>query len=333
MTSPHTLTKFAALYDEGFAPPKWSTTGMHRPTRAQQQACRVFYDAPHRPTHSTTSPSRRKLLHTRLLRQLQRLVYEREPVNIEMRRTYDKDALQRLYGHRTGAYARLHAQWSCGSITPANIVLYTPASVRLTHTPRARYATCHILHAIGLAFDSPTQRDYKLYAKHTRAKRIRHAIAFYERVFRKLYYAAKHLGLTTLVLSLVGANNFAKAWWYGGIDGFQAQVWAPAYANTQHLANGLDVCVMGANGSLLQSTFGWQDIGYFPACIEQVSDVSKTAFVNAWDCWSVPGNGNALDNSLDGFVGRVSNVGVLGNGMTNAWLMEDNAYVGVKSAE
>ena len=87
---------------------------------------------------------------------------------------------------------------------------------------------------------------------------------------------------------------------------------------------------MGANGSLLQRTFGWQDIGYFPACIEHVPDVSKTAFVNAWDCWSVPGNGNARDYSLDGFVGRVSNVGVLGNGMTNAWLMQDIVYIGVK---
>lgn len=330
MTSPHALVRFAALYDNGFAPPKWSTHGTRRPTRAQQQACRVFYDAPLTSVHINTSRSKRKQQCARLVRQLQRLVYEREPVNIEMRRTYDHDALERLYGHRTGAYARLRAQSSCGSITPPNIVLYTPASVRLTHTPRARYVTCHILHAIGLAFDSPTQRDYKLYATHTEAQRIRHAVAFYERVFRKLYYAAKHLGLTTLVLSLVGANNFAKAWWHGGIDGFQAQVWTPAYANTQHLAKGLDVCVMGANGSLLQRTFGWQDIGYFPACIEHVTDVSKTVFVNAWDCWSVPGNGNAKDNSLDGFVGRVSNVGVLGNGMTNAWLREAEVYVGVK---
>ena len=35
---------------------------------------------------------------------------------------------------------------------------------------------------------------------------------------------------------------------------------------------------------------------------------------------SVPGNGNNNDNSLDGFIGRVSAIGVLGTGLTNPFI-------------
>ena len=42
------------------------------------------------------------------------------------------------------------------------------------------------------------------------------------------------------------------------------------------------------------------------------ADLENTLFVNAWDPWSLIGNGNERDNSLDGWWGRVSNMAILG---------------------
>ena len=51
--------------------------------------------------------------------------------------------------------------------------------------------------------------------------------------------------------------------------------------------------------------------GRFPNIVlDPEYDQSQTLFINAWDPWSVVGNGNASDNSLDGYVGRSSNVGI-----------------------
>ena len=65
----------------------------------------------------------------------------------------------------------------------------------------------------------------------------------------------------------------------------------------------------------------FEDIGYFPQNIEKVI-LRETLFVNAWDMLSVPGNGNAADRSLDGFIGRASAIGVLGTGLTNPRIRE-----------
>lgn len=303
------LLDFTSVYYSGWAPPRWSTQAPLSAKRAR--ACRVFYDVPRTNTQNTN-----------LLNQVKRLMYEREPVNIAMDRQYHEAKLEDMYGHSHGCYGKLPPQKNV-SITPPNVVLYTHASVKLDGFLR----DCHILHAIGLAFDSKRQPDYKIYNKLSMSARIRHARSFYKRVFLKLYEACRYLGVKTVVLSLVGANNFAKLWWDDGMRGFQKSVWLPAFEATR--PNGLTIKTMGVHSSDLQRRLKAEDIGFFPACMKKV-DLAKTAFVNAWDCWSVPGNGNANDNSLDGYMGRVSNIGVLGTAMTNKWLRDDRAYIGVK---
>jgi hypothetical protein len=46
-------------------------------------------------------------------------------------------------------------------------------------------------------------------------------------------------------------------------------------------------------------------------------DYKTTLYVNAWDPWSLIGNGNNRDRSLDGSWGRCSNMSVLGWYLTN----------------
>ncbi len=55
----------------------------------------------------------------------------------------------------------------------------------------------------------------------------------------------------------------------------------------------------------------------FPGCVNKHPDA---LFVNAWDPHSLPGNGNAGDISLDGYVGRSSAVHLYGWGVSNPYL-------------
>ena len=65
----------------------------------------------------------------------------------------------------------------------------------------------------------------------------------------------------------------------------------------------------------------YEDIGLFPGNIENVKgNLENTLFVNAWDMLSVVGNGNALDVSLDGFIGRNTSVAVLSTSLTNPYI-------------
>jgi hypothetical protein len=70
--------------------------------------------------------------------------------------------------------------------------------------------------------------------------------------------------------------------------------------------------------------YPYQTIGFFPQLFGPHPNlVDDGLFVNAWDCWSVPGNGNKLDPTLDGHIGRVTGVGYLGCGLTNPNLLEN----------
>ena len=53
----------------------------------------------------------------------------------------------------------------------------------------------------------------------------------------------------------------------------------------------------------------------------------RDRFINAWDCWSIPGNGNNMDNSLDGYIGRNTQIAINGTSLTNTWLLEKKNYI------
>ena len=58
-------------------------------------------------------------------------------------------------------------------------------------------------------------------------------------------------------------------------------------------------------------------------------EIDNTILINAWDCWSVPGNGNSNDNSLDGYMGRFSEIGYLGTSLTNPYLLQKGNIIGL----
>lgn len=293
--------KIQKCYISGYEPPEWSC---QNPDINLMKQCRVFYDK------------------DSSLVDVMKLVKEREPVNIAMDRFYNKDKLQEYFGYKIGYYHNCSPEKT--TLVPPNIVVYTPC--RVTGYPGI---IIHILHAIGLAFDIDTQPDYIAYHNSglDYKERIRVAISFYIRMFKKLFIASKKINAQHIVLSLVGANNFASEW-EGGILAFQKDVWVPAYQKAIELGytSNIKVSLMGGKGSYAQTILKLNDIGYFPACIKKINP-NGTVFVNAWDCWSIPGNGNNYDNSLDGHIGRNTDSGVNGTSLTNPYLENSRNYI------
>lgn len=66
--------------------------------------------------------------------------------------------------------------------------------------------------------------------------------------------------------------------------------------------------------------------GFIPECLFDNNDFNNTLFVNAWDPLTLVGNGNYKDNSLDGYFGRCSSMGLLCWSETNSWLKQSTAY-------
>lgn len=149
-------------------------------------------------------------------------------------------------------------------------------------------------------------------------------------------------------MSLVGASNFASIYQNKkeelfGIDDFQQEwiQWFSEFLKISRLSNGITTKFMGTTSSFrknLISNFNQTerqkyfkdrqeiaDIGYFPANVKKVIP-SKTLYVNAWDPWSLAGNGNECDNSLDGFMGRNTAIAVLTSPITNSYLANKSAY-------
>ena len=242
-----------------------------------------------------------------------------------MERFYNADALQDAFGYRTAYYGSLAQQ---SRRLPPSLAVYTHARVG---APGPNQVKAHILHAIGLAFDSPTQPDYRL----LQSNQV-NCLAFYRLLFRIVFKCADNrLGVdSTVVLSLVGGNNFATCY-PGGKRQFWHQIWIPALQS--HLTSfpshssrirGMGfpstfLTMLGQVLPLIRDRF--KGNSRFPEILGR-HDLCRTMFVNAWDPWSVAGNGNTSDNSLDGFVGRHSNVGILSSLLTNPFLTNPKAY-------
>lgn len=294
-------TRVLPVYHAGYAFEQWTCQRETDQYEALASRCLVFY----------TSGSRAVI---------KRIVHEREPVNIGMRRYYDQDAMERLFGWRISAYQRLYDK---ERLLAPNIAIYTP-----TYVNDHRAILIHVLNVVGYALDHPLQPDF-LYFTATGS-----LYEAYEGLFTRIFVAAQHLKMTSIVMSLVGAGNFATLFPLGGPNGFQRSVWLPAFRCVRDRFareyTPAQIDFMGLAGSSIEHELlgdGHVDIGHFPSNIKHVASLQTTLFINAWDPHSIPGNGNKQDNSLDGHMGRTTMIGVLGWGSTNHYLLDSSRYV------
>jgi len=322
----NTMKTLQTIYFPGYEFPTWSIDTFDKNYSKLGKKVKVYYD---------DSPDID-------IETIKIIVSQREPVNIAMKRFYDQDKMKSEFGWKTGYYGEYYDKHK----TPApNIAIYcqTPVNNTKTHV--------HIINSIGLAFDTVSQPDYKFFIKNEKNTKYIEQIYQYS-IFPKIYQCAKDNKLKTVVMSLVGANNFAHLYQdekeeLSGIDDFQSNVWSKAFfnfINKNKSIKNIKTVFMGAENSIvlktlekmftksqLKSLFKIKnnkiiDIGYFPDNIQYI-DIKDTLFVNAWDPWSFAGNGHQNDNSLDGYIGRNTAICVLCSPITNKYLKLKKSYI------
>ena len=318
------ITKFSECYNQGFEPPPWSKTVAPQ----FMKDCKVFYNSGEN------------------IEDIKKLAQLREPVNIaefgpEHCRQYDQDKLYGHFGYRKGYYGDCPKSIKEEILCPPNILVYTPTPV----TDQPDYSNMatgvnymgkiHILNAYGLAFDAPHQKDYQLYHDLEEQDCISKVTAFYENLFTNIFKVAERLNMETVVMTFVGAGFFSQSWWisddvYRGAPHLQQGIWVPTLARVKEQYSDIKLLCMGTGGQVAEQ-LGTTDIGYFPspalATLISMGELDKTLLINAWDCWSSPGNGNRGDNSVDGHMGANTCIGYLGTGITNPHLLEEENLI------
>lgn len=292
--------KLKSVYYPGFEFPEWSINMLKIHYNELCKPCKIFYSNGN-------------------LEDVKKLCIQREPVNIGMNRMYDQTKMQELFNWKTGYYGEFFEK--TGILAP-NIAIYCPTFVKYNAVGEIK--KIHIINSIGYAFDSEKQPDYIYFILGNKINQLKKC---YNLIFTKIFECALKCNLSTVLMSMVGANNFAILY-PGGISKFRQDIWWPEFNKVSikypHIKIGFMGEIAHAKSNLWKELDG-VSIKFFPNDIKEV-DETKTLFVNAWDCWSIAGNGNERDRSLDGYVGRSSMIALLTTPLTNKYLLE-NIYL------
>lgn len=225
---------------------------------------------------------------------VKRLMKYREPVNIAMQRYYSKKLLKEYFG-----YSR-----SCYDTTSPNIAVYC-------QTPCIKFKSkryIHVLNVIGVALDDAEQPDYERVS--TDPDEYKRMVS---RVFRKIRYCFYHRPFHTMVLHGFGLGVFSALAPELGIDA--KEVFLECFHDSFHDCQKDIVC-----NYMPFKIKGYTNI---KVPVDELifsmdqEDLDGTLFINAWDAFSMIGNGNSKDASLDGHFGRMTCMSVLGWSITN----------------
>ena len=233
------------------------------------------------------------------------MVEEREPVNMTMKRFYDKDKLFNFFRYQEGAYRK-----STPDKLMPNIAIYCHATVHV----KSKLKLVHVINLVGYAFDHLNQPDLIYFKDRPREELIQK----YSDMWMYLFMCATRLKLKKVHIYNVGGGSFSGV--LMSEKDFIKNIFEPSFLELSHRFP--DITVLGFNKNTKQF-----DGGRIPDILSEPSqDLEGTLYVNAWDPWSIIGNGNGRDGSLDGYWGRSSNMSVLGWSKTNNKLK----YVGIK---
>ena len=189
---------------------------------------------------------------------IEKLATQREPTNMDYNRLYHEDVLEKEFGWKTSYYQQ---HWdSCGTIPP-NIGIYCKTPVV---TKDGRLPDAHIYHAVGAALDNKNQPDFKHFTVHKDVWLMK----FYDTLFHMIYTCAEQKGFKTVVMSGVGANNFASLY-PGGPDKFQENIWCPVFEENFLKHPSIETVFMGTTRSRICSCmhekgYDIPDVGFFP---------------------------------------------------------------------
>ena len=275
--------KLVSIYDhtvyDDFRPPEWVLQDSARILRTFGKFSFVLY----------TNGSREEAV---------RLATQREPVNMKMVRHYDKEALFEEFGYEEGAYGELSEN---GTKLPPQIAVACVTPVRYEGVTRK----VAVVNLVGMAFDHKEQPDYKVLITNQPDGELDKQRLFNLMVntYKMAFKAAEIMKRGTLCCSPIGDIAFRPQQFYQTQKLFLDEVIIPA--------------VEEAKQSFPNIEKKWAQYPNFdvPSAFfegDWAEDLDNRLFVNAWDCWSMLGNGNGADDSADGFWGRSSAIALLG---------------------
>lgn len=233
------------------------------------------------------------------LEEVRRLMTERVPC---FRGFYDAGKMLAAFPWKEPAYTL-----STRDRLMPNISVYCRATV----STKLGFRRTHVLNLIGYELQEPDTLDASFFYKEASAeKRLANIVAAYRRMWELALGAVADLKREGLAdfnqmrVMNIGGAAFAGEYY----DRFVPDIFEPAFLPLVDEFEKLGVRVRGYDRKR-QRFVG----GLIPACLDlEEEDVEGTLYLNAWDPFTLIGNGNAGDASLDGAWGECSNMAVLG---------------------
>lgn len=225
------------------------------------------------------------------------VAWEREPVNIEMHRHYDQAKMKELFGYALGAYSR-----STKTKLMPNIAIYCQTPI---FSSRGAMAHAHVINVIGYAFDTPDQPDYQYffptkygfplkYFFPRNAEKWTELVQRMSQMWTFVYECARRRKLRRVFLADVGGGAFS------------VELNRSRSTRYEKLKDESLTPVQRKYPDIITEKLPRVPDGLF-----ERNQFEDSLCVNAWDPWSMVGNGNKADESLDGWFGRSTAMTVL----------------------
>ncbi len=204
-----------------------------------------------------------------------------------------------------------------------NIAIYCRTPI-LNEQHDNKFIKC--INVMGYAFDNSRQPDYHYFVDKDGQLNTDELFHHTCKVFRKIFCCAIKQQCRRIILCKFGCVAFA-----GNFKGQVNTIYNNALNNVlQEMGDGLsnhdidEISCLGNDLSSIISGFNFNSFNYtgrIPDMIfDDLGDVGDILFVNAWDPWSMVGNGNGADKSLDGYFGRSTAMAILCWPLTNPYI-------------
>lgn len=267
------------VYDAGYGFPEWSIHMLSSGELASHATKTIVY-------YKCTDE----------IELVQRMVREREPVNIAMMRKYSEHRLQESFGYRRGAY--MHSTQD--RLMP-NIAIFCRTPLEY----RGYRVDTNVINLVGYAFDTPEQPDYRYFfgSGLLTAMKWQELVDRVSVVWRYAFQAARDHNLKYIYFSAVGGGAFST-YLNGRPETSYQKLWEASMPRVEAEFPEIRRYDLGRIPDFVHSS-------------EMLAVLNDCLLVNAWDPFSMVGNGNALDASLDGCFGACTAMAVLCWPITN----------------